>query len=191
MQKFSDLKRYLKRADVFDIIVFGSSTKGKAKPGDVDICIIFYSKPDFSLIAELRSKGFDVTFLRLEKLDNEDPVVKKAIISEGFSLRFGKRVSEIFGFSQYAIVVYRGPRNRSFYFALSGRNGTRGILQETGGIRLGKGVIAVPVNKLWIFEKFLKFWGVEYTIISALLDSWKLNALKQVVVQHANRKEKI
>ena len=56
---------FKKNNEILDIILFGSSIKGKDKPNDIDLLIIYKTKKDLDTSYELRKKlnklGFNVS----------------------------------------------------------------------------------------------------------------------------------
>ena len=56
----SKFNKYLKDKEIKDIVLFGSSVKGKANPNDIDIAFITDKKIDLNL------SGFHISFLSID-----------------------------------------------------------------------------------------------------------------------------
>ncbi|MDP8012476.1 MAG: hypothetical protein RAK22_00020 [Nanoarchaeota archaeon] len=72
-----------------------------------------------------------------------------------------------FGIEEYVEVTYDlSPLNQSrkmlFNYALLGRRGNPGLLQQVGGRKIGRGIIQVPKNNAERIESFIKGWGISY-----------------------------
>ena len=56
--------------NVFDVVLFGSSVKGKFKPGDIDLCVVFKNKISQQGVINILNllKPFHVEHLFLDEL---------------------------------------------------------------------------------------------------------------------------
>ena len=159
---------------VFDIVLFGSSIKEKRRPEDVDICIILsqdLKQPEIKRISD-SLRGYHVEHLLLSELYTEP--LWQTIIHEGLSLTHNKPLHEILGFSSQLLFTYNlerlSPVRKSvFSHALFGRSGTEGVLKEAKGKALGRGCILVPVETSEKIREFLDTWGVDYSVMKALI----------------------
>jgi len=141
-------------------IRFGSSTKGKLSPEDIDELVIVGTdcEPE-----EIREGKRHIVKMGLKQL-LENELLFSNILHEG--VWKGRRIAEIAGLKPY--VLYRVDSSNlsqkervRFSQALRGRNG-RGILMEAGGIDLGR-VFLIPVEKDSEFLTFLRRWGIKIT----------------------------
>ena len=163
---------------VFDIVLYGSSVKGKEKPNDYDFMLLLKkAKGDdrfnlsFEFKQELLSLGFsheklDVKALTLEELFDPNYLASPGLIIEGFSLTKGKPVHELLNGEGYALFIIklnlRGNEKTKFQFALKGRDGEGGIIKELNGMYLGPWVALLPVENAHRFREFLEYWRVDF-----------------------------
>lgn len=151
------LEKYLKEKDILDIIVFGSSVKGKASPEDIDIAVI--SDKEISLSIQ----DFHVSILKPRDFFVNPPAIINTLLREGYSLKNNKPFSEIYKFSSKCLFSYSlSGANPSLKVKivniLRGKNGSSGLVNENGGEWLANQVFLVQVGKENIFEKiFLNF----------------------------------
>lgn len=169
-QKLRERLRKKLNSDVLDIIVFGSSVKGRLFPGDTDICVIVRDDADIFMV----QRNFDdvreeaqITFVKLKDLLEKHLLLKQALVHEGFSLRFGEFVHKLIGFEAFTIFTFSltnlsQSEKIRFQYALYGRGKEDGILKKCKGEKLGRGVIAVPVLFEAEIEDFFKLWRAEY-----------------------------
>ncbi len=167
-----ELKRCLKNNNdktIFDIVVYGSSAKGKEKPNDVDIVVIFRSgnlkerltkiqeiKKDIRLSKEVK---LDIKGILLEELFDANFFGRSGIFLEGISLIDEKIFSEKMGFSGYSLFVYshKGKTHTEkvkFNYLISGRK-SKGIIELFNGKHIAPGVIQIPIEKSFEFENIL------------------------------------
>ena len=159
LRKKLDLN-WIKKNDVWDIVVYGSYVRGKTDARDIDIALILNKitsvKKKMVLCQELRAalsdKGYsmDVKAVDIGDLMNVGFLAREAILAEGRSLLRKDYLAERFGFKNFAIIEY-GLKNltpakqKMFYYALQGRKRGTGILARIGGRIISKGVLQVPV----------------------------------------------
>lgn len=159
-------EEYQKRPDIVDIILFGSAAKGKEKPSDFDILIIFNRKVDRKIVA-----GFEnATGKSYKEFFETFPA--ESILQEGISLVFGKKLSELYGLASGILFRYelRG-KNKSermqFYYALYGRN-SKGMLEETRGVKFSETTVLVPTENGEKFKEFLENSKIDYFLLPIL-----------------------
>jgi hypothetical protein len=164
------LLKVFRRYETFlwDIVVFGSFTKDKTRPNDIDIAAVLRGG-DLETVEKISSEidkisdkiHFNWVFLH----EIEKNPLWMTLMMEGFSTKSGKMLSEVFGYKTGVIFSYSLSRleNRSkFSHALSGRGKGQGELEESGGEMLAKGVVLVPLEKSDSFMEFLDYWKVDY-----------------------------
>ena len=165
-------------AEIKDIILFGSVMKGKEKPRDIDILIIFNKKVDKAIEsyfkAKLNLEAADINSTTLEEFKSEGFIAREGVYLEGLSLINNELMSESIGFASIAFVKYaldniKGSRRIRFYYALQGRNKAKGFLSEVGAKRYSKNVIICEYYKIEMIKPFFEQWKIEYTITPALV----------------------
>ncbi|WP_457750797.1 nucleotidyltransferase domain-containing protein [Thermococcus sp.] len=169
--------------EVWDILLYGSSVKGKERPNDVDIAVIAMKGNPFEISFEfkrlLEENGFspeevDVKGFLLEELFDENNLVGFALLVEGYSLLRGKFLHESLNASAYFLFRFSyssllQSEKMRFLYAYRGRNRSDGILQQTGSLELAPGVILVPVDAFYRFREFLSLWGLSYEYAPILI----------------------
>ena len=100
---------------------------------------------------------------------------KKAIqkIIYGYSIIKNAPYSEITGIIPKILVEYslkNLPQSKKtmFGYALKGREGSKGILDEVDGKTVGRNALIIPEKNFTNFEGFLKFWGLKCKITKIL-----------------------
>ncbi len=95
-------------------------------------------------------------------------------LSDTKSIFDNEPLMEKMGFDQTTEIFYDltkldQTRKVLFNYALLGRRGNNGILQNFGGRRLSKSVIALPSENERELENFIKKWNVKYSKRRVLL----------------------
>ncbi len=174
--------------EVDDIIVFGSVVRGKEKPGDIDLLVIFRNKvvkeTEYQIRKEIEKKYKKVSIISKTLTTIFDPAfdARESILFEGKSLLRGKTLAEQYGYNAVGMFKYYFKgwsklKKTKYYYALNGRGAQRGIIQELTGIKLADEVILVPLHKVEAFRSFLEFWRLEYKYIPLLIPE-RLNQKK-------------
>jgi predicted nucleotidyltransferase len=155
---------------VVDIILFGSFAREKESPGDIDIAVVTASTcADVDKLEKIISTKVKLP-VHISVLDVKTlfkHTLWKTIIHEGISLLDGKKISEKLGYKPYVLLWYNlsnlKPVDKvKFSHALFGRSGRRGLLDELGGVSIGKGVLLVPVNKEDEIRDLFFEWGLPF-----------------------------
>jgi len=166
-----------KHGKVFDIVLYGSTIKGKKRPNDFDFMLILRGAKEgkrFDLAFEFKEKlldlGFpheklDVKAINLEGLFDPNYLATPGIIIEGFSLTKGRPIHELMNGESYALFTLDLSKlnsNEKTKFQLKGRDGKGGVIKELNGSYLGPWVVLIPVEKAHEFKEFLEYWGVDF-----------------------------
>jgi len=172
------LKKYKK--DIIDIILFGSLIRQKYRPGDIDILILFKEKESTDISYELRkiikkfSYNVEITNRTYKNLFSSSFLPREDILTEGYSIVLGKKISEGFGYKSLNLFIYSlkklsKSRRIMFHYALEGRDGKLGTLKEIHGIRVASATILIPIENTERFEEFLKYWNIDYKRFGILI----------------------
>ncbi len=166
------LKGILREA--YDVIVFGSSVKGKLFPGDVDIAVIVDNKKKHKIsdrLTELEGK-YDIEVVSPEDLE-QNPLLAMTLFHEGISLKFGDFRKKL-GIKSYVLFTYslsgmrKSTKNRFL----------RAMKMKKEVIRIAPSVVIVPVEKSSDFEEFLNCWNVSYRKIPVFIPQPYLQTLR-------------
>ncbi len=169
-----------KEKEIADVIIFGSFVRGKDKPKDIDILIIFKNQVnkeiEYLIRKELEKIYPNVAVIsKTEKTSLEDSFdARESILFEGFSLVTGKNLAQSYGFSSWGAFKYNFSgwnklQKTKFYYALNGRSGGTGTMQKLGCIKLSDSVILVPLENIEQFREFLESWSLKYIYIPTIL----------------------
>ena len=177
--KFLELesKNFIKNKDIFDMILYGSSVKGKIEARDVDILIIFKEKhlDERTEIAQKFKEKIngkisnpDIKTINLSELFKTDFLARQSILTDGYSLIGRTPLSQKMGFLSYSLFTYNlknlNHNNKTkFTYSLIGRGNNSGILKKLNAKSLGKGVFLLSIQDSSFFEDFLKKWKIDYT----------------------------
>lgn len=151
------LEKIIGKREVLDVILFGSFMKGKTLPRDIDIAVI--SENDIKIDLE----GFHFSFLKPIDFFKKRITLLNTLFREGYSLKFDKSFSELYGFRNKALFSYelRGLNNSKkvkIVNILRGKKNEKGLVIENNGEWLVNQVFFVPVSNEYIFERlFLNF----------------------------------
>jgi len=168
-------KKLAKEKNIFDIVSYGSFVKGKENPNDFDFALVFVNTPlserlniaqEFKEKIREKIKNPDVTTLNIFELFDSSFLARQGVLVEGISLLSSTSIAERLGFKGYSLFTYNLKnmtlsQKTRFTYSLSGRNNI-GIIERLGAKHLGRGVIAIPIDKSAIFEDFLKEWKIQY-----------------------------
>jgi predicted nucleotidyltransferase len=153
------LKKY---KSVKDVIIFGSTVKGKYAPKDIDIALIT-EKKETLLAGEIKSE-LDIKNIDMEMVVPEEIYQTRlglSLISEGFSIKNNRFLREMMGLSPKKIYTYEIKSLTQTKKVLFGR-GLNQIIKDTNSIKLGAGSIMVNIQESGKFEDFLETWGLKY-----------------------------
>ncbi|MBU1103249.1 MAG: nucleotidyltransferase domain-containing protein [Nanoarchaeota archaeon] len=146
------LKSLLKDKDALDVIVFGSTVKGKTTPNDVDIAVITNKK------ISLDYEDFHVSVLSPDEFFTGSSTLITTLLKEGYSLKNKKSFSETLGFRNKVLFTYtlsslKNSAKVKIVNILRGKK-TAGMVEECGGKWLAPQVFICPISSDRIFEQF-------------------------------------
>jgi predicted nucleotidyltransferase len=177
-----EIKRWLKKSKVVDVILFGSFMRGKIKHRDIDLCILIKDSNEKKSLDLVDSLGqltdefedrYHINILILSSFVSGNTLAK-TLLNEGYSIKNKKKFSKIFGFESQSLFIYSlkdfSPSKRvKFHYLLKGRYESKGLLAEIGGKFLGTGSIIVPAEKEDILKIKFNEWKVKYKIEKVLV----------------------
>lgn len=163
--------------EIVDIILFGSLMRGKEKPRDIDILLLFKSKVNKEIEYEFRSKVSDVVSVVSKTEKNykirEFPA-REGVLFEGYSLIKSKYIAEEYGFTSFGLFQYitknlSNTKKTRFYYALNGRGESEGIIKRFNGIKLSDNIILFSLSSIEPAKDFFEYWELNYTYVPLLL----------------------
>ena len=165
---------------IIDILLFGSSVKGKYNPKDIDIAIILKNTKEPEIISLIGKFGIyfnKETHLNLVIIETilQNPLLK-TLLEEGISLIDQKQLHNKLGYeSGYIFSLDLTKLNKSkkvlFSYTLHGKKEQKGILKNLNSKVVGRAVFFIPVDHVEEFKAFLELWNVDFFIIKVLKGS--------------------
>ena len=156
MKKLAKILRpLLKNEEIEDIVVFGSKTKGRVNPSDIDIAVLV-KKKDTKIIELIKTKlpAVDVQLITIADIHKS---IFLTIIKEGFSIQINDYLHNSYKTKPVKIYKYdlkQLTQSKKVMFE-------RGIKSIKGLTRLSNSVVLVPIEFSAEFEDFLKQWGLD------------------------------
>jgi predicted nucleotidyltransferase len=165
---------------ILDIILFGSTTKGKEKPKDLDLLILFKDKKDtdttylFRKLIESKTKmQVEVVSKSYPELFQEDFIAREAFLSGGYSLINKISLAEGLGYKSQVMFIYQlKGKNKSermrFYYSLYGRN-SEGMLDKLKATKQTDTIITCSIENLEPMREYLNSWKIEFKEVPILI----------------------
>jgi len=176
------IKKFQKKnnKEILDIILFGSIVRGKKKPADIDILLIFKNQENSELTYQLtkifegHNLNSELTSITYQEMFDINFLPRESILSEGYSLITDKKLSESFGFQTFIMFIYSQKgfsqtKRMKFHYALNGRNKNPGILKQMNAVKLADTVVLVPLENSEEFKSFLSLWGISFKNFNVLI----------------------
>ncbi|MDP3765355.1 MAG: nucleotidyltransferase domain-containing protein [Nanoarchaeota archaeon] len=166
---------------LLDIVLFGSLVRGKEKPRDIDLLLIYKTKINSELSYEIK-KQFEVFGVEVDLVSKTYSdlfksafVARESFLSEGFSLAQKKFVAEALGFKpmvlfRYDIKNLNKSQRMRFYYSLYGRN-TEGMLKELKLYKFSERVIIAPLEEVERVKEYLNSWNIKCLEVPILIPS--------------------
>ena len=149
------LAKEKKDKSIFDIILYGSAVKGKSKPNDLDIAVVFRQgalRERLEKIQQIKRKienggKIDIKGILLEELFREEFFARSGLFLEGISVFSSRPFAEKIGFSAYSLFVYSlkdktHSQKVQFNYLLRGRD-KRGVLEMMEGKFVSPGAVII------------------------------------------------
>jgi len=171
------IEQWKKKKNIIDIVLFGSSMRGKMIPRDIDVCIMISDSAEeqslelmdsLGKICDKEEKKIHITMLTASAGIQGNTLIK-TLLEEGYSIVHKKDFAQVWGYQRKTLFRYSlkhfSPSQRvRFHYLLNGRYGMRGILKEVNGKLMGAGTIEVSTKKEDVLEGILKQWNVPHTL---------------------------
>jgi predicted nucleotidyltransferase len=167
----SKIAKKIRSDDIVDIILFGSSAKGKKDPKDIDISVIFRNKINLELNGKINEEyekkdlNVHVSSLTVDDFFTKPISLMRSIFFEGISLLNKKRILENYGLTAWSIYNYnltnlkKSDRVR-FVYLLKGREKEEGLIKTFKGNFLAPGCFMVPIEKDNEVLEILNKWKI-------------------------------
>ena len=159
--------------DILDIILFGSAVKGKEKPNDLDILLLFKNKEDLDTAYELRKNletlGIEIHITTKTYTSLFDKMFKArdVFLGEGYSLIRKEFIAKGLGYASISLFKYElkgfsQSRRMQLQYALYGRDRKSGIAKELELTKFADTVFFCPVSNAEHLKEFFDSWGIKF-----------------------------
>lgn len=169
------INNFLKKPEVVDVLLVGSVIRGKEKPNDIDLFVIYSENAknlidlDYSLRKELKeiSKDFEITGSRYSELFKPEFIAREAVLAEAYSFRTKKFFSQGLGYQnlvlfKYSLKELNKSKKMQFYYALHGRGKEKGLLKQNQCYKFSEGILLCPAINSETIKNFLERWKLKY-----------------------------
>lgn len=155
------LKKFIGNKEILDIIIFGSAIKGKSVPRDVDIAIIT------DKVINLDLKGFHISYLKPIDFFLKRPSLVHTLFREGYSLKYNKAFSELYGFDNRVLFRYqlndiKPSLKVKIVNFLRGKKNEEGLVKKSKGEWLANQIFIVPLEADYVLEKFFLNFNIKF-----------------------------
>lgn len=166
--------------EIKDIILFGSSVRGKLMPSDLDILIVFANSINKDIEYELSKKlsshvnNLSVISKTEKNYLDESFDAREGLLYEGYSIAKSRSIASGYGFKPFGFFIYNtnnltNTKKTRFYYALNGRGENEGILGTFYGIKISDNLIAVPASHVDLAKSFFDSWEISYRYVPTLI----------------------
>ena len=167
--------------EILDIVIFGSFVKGKDKPKDMDVLLIYKSKINAELSYNIKKEfeAFNLEVDLVSKAYNDlfksAFVARESYLSEGYSLVQRGFISEKLGFKpavlfRYGLSNLNKSERMRFYYSLYGRN-SEGIIKKLDLTKFSERILISPIDKSEEAKEYLDNWKIKYLEMPILMPS--------------------
>lgn len=174
------IRAFLEKPEIIDVILFGSSVRGKDGPGDIDLLVVYSGEEIIDINYELRkklggiNKNIEVIGKSYGDIFKPEFFAREAILSDGFSFKQKNFISKGFGYDNFILFKYslRGfnkSRRMQFYYSLYGRGGRAGLLEKSKSYKFSDTIILCPVENSELIKNFLEKLKIEFVQSSILI----------------------
>lgn len=178
MSKINDICKDYEN-EILDIVLFGSSIRGKEKPRDIDLLVIYKTKINSELSYKIK-KEFEVLNVEVDLVSKSYSdlfkstfVARESFLSEGFSLIQTKFIADGFGYKpmvlfRYDLKSFNKSQRMRFYYSLYGRN-SEGMLKQLKSYKFSERIIIAPVEESERVKEYLNSWNIKYLEMPILI----------------------
>ncbi len=152
------LKPLLKNKEVIDLIIFGSTAKGKTRPGDLDLAIV--AAPDIDKLAfraKVAARFSTSVHVQFMSLNDYDSFFLVTLIREGYSVKHDSYLSDLYKLKPMVLFKYDLRRLTASHKVLF----SRGLSKFKGIEKIANRVVLVPTSMSGEFESFLRHWKID------------------------------
>lgn len=140
-----------------DIIIFGSTSKGKVNPADLDLAILSDVNLNQLVLKKEVESIVGKAHLTFYSISDFDKLITLTLIKEGYSVKHQRYLFEVFGIDPVVLFNYSlkklTPSQRVMFY--------RGLNKFKDLKKLSNRVVLVPIKVSSDFENFLLEWKLD------------------------------
>ena len=166
--------------EILDIILFGSVVRGKEKPKDIDILILFKERENLEIAYQIRKEveqlhiQASITTKTYTSLMAKSFPAREAYLSEGYSLVYARGIAEGLGYATYTLFKYElkgftPSRRTQFHYSLQGRSKKEGMSKELRLIKFANTILLSPMENTERTRAYLEYWNIKFEEAPILL----------------------
>ncbi len=166
--------------EIFDIILFGSTARGKEKPHDLDILVLFKNTENTDKAYEVRQLFKElnidtrITTKTYTSLMSISFAPRESFLSEGYSLVNSKPIAEALGYTSFILFKYElkgftQSKRMMFHYSLYGRANQGGIIKSLSLIKFSDTILLSKITSAEKTKEYLTQWGIKFTMIPILI----------------------
>lgn len=174
------IKEFLGMPKIMDVVLFGSITRGKELPKDVDILILYHDSKDIININYMMKKklkhlgNFQIIGKTYDEIFKPEFFARESILSEGFSLKQNNFFSELLGYRtmimfKYSLKGMNKSKRMTFYYSLHGRGNEKGVLERNNWHKFSDSIILSPLENSENLKAFFMQWGIQYIELPVII----------------------
>jgi predicted nucleotidyltransferase len=177
--------KIVKHKELIDIVLYGSSVKGKRKIGDIDILFIFNNLPlekrleiTQAFKSKLKANNLDIKSINLREFFDSTFLARQGVLLEGISLRDKKPLAQKLGFESFTMFIYDSNKLSNtekvkLAFALNGRRNEKGLIEKLNLQKFGNNRLLSPMENSNLFSEFLEKSKIDFKIENILISRYK------------------
>ncbi len=152
------LKKFVRKKEIIDLVIFGSYAKGKKEASEIDIAVIYEEPFDKSAfkreIIAIIPKKIDIQYITAKDYDKPLWIT---VIREGFSIKHNAYLHEVYRMKP--LVVYK--------YSLKSLTPSKKVMFERAlknfghAERVSNQIVFVPVKYASDFSMLLKHWKID------------------------------
>ena len=152
------LKPLLKNKSIIDLVIFGSTAKGKVRPADLDIAVFAGDDVDkISLRSQISLLFQKLVHVQFVSLKDYDSFFLVTLIREGYSVKYNSYLSDVYKLKPVVLFKYSLVQLSASEKVLF----SRGLGKFKGIEKIANRVVLVPMSMSGEFESFLRYWKID------------------------------
>jgi len=172
-KKFSKLKSEWKKnwkKELVDIFVFGSFVRGKTRPLDIDVCLVFRNEINREILKKAETflgEKYHLSSLTVDNFFTNPHSLAKTILLEGKSLISGNKFADVYHLNAKLLYSYNLSKEKAskkvrFVYLLRGRGNQLGLVEKWKGEFISPSAFLIPISHDHEVQEVFEKWGIKY-----------------------------